>query len=128
MGIWQVYGELERLAAAHFSDIVIGTEILLLPSGDPLKLHLQILDGSLLDVYLSLSGRYFYHWERRLVSGEVYRHDNAPRVRWNNVSIFPKHFHDGREDNVVESRISGDPATALREFLTFVREKLQTQS
>lgn len=39
------------------------------------------------------------------------------------VETFPKHFHNGSEENVVESNIS-DEQEAIREFLTFVREKL----
>jgi len=35
------------------------------------------------------------------------------------VGTFPKHFHDGSEDNVRESYLSEDPAEALREFLRF---------
>jgi hypothetical protein len=96
-----------------------------LPTGDPLKLRLDIVDGSLLDVFLSASGRYSYHWERRLIGkGGLYRHDNAPHERWRHVVTFPKHFHDGSEGNVVESYISDNPEGALQEFLTFVRHKL----
>jgi hypothetical protein len=41
------------------------------------------------------------------------------------VATFPKHFHDGSEDRIVESRLSEEPEQALREFLTFVRAKLK---
>jgi hypothetical protein len=44
---------------------------------------------------------------------------------WQSVSIFPRHFHDGSEDRVIESSMSEDPAQALREFLGFAREKLR---
>lgn len=125
MGIWQTYKALEQLALANYTDIVLAAQVLLLTSGDPLKLRLQLLDASFIDVYLSASGRYSYHWERRLTTGEVYRHDNAPHVRWQSVSTFPKHFHDGSEDNARESFISDDPASALTEFLTFARQRLQ---
>mgnify|MGYP006971705213 CR=1 FL=1 len=54
----------------------------------------------------------------------IYRHDNAPHRRWESVKSFPRHFHDGNETNVVESTISSNPQEALREFLTFVREKI----
>jgi hypothetical protein len=40
------------------------------------------------------------------------------------VRTYPKHFHDGREDNVEESHISDIPETGLREFLSFVRAEL----
>lgn len=125
MGIWQTYKALEQLALANFADIVVAAQVMLLPSGDPLKLRLQLLDDSFIDVYLSAKGRYSYHWERRLTTGDVYRHDNAPHARWQFVSTFPKHFHDGSEDNARESLITDDPPSALTEFLAFARQKLQ---
>lgn len=51
-----------------------------------------------------------------------HRFDNAPDFP--NLATFPKHFHNGSEDNVEESRLSDEPETALREFLSFVRTKL----
>jgi hypothetical protein len=41
------------------------------------------------------------------------------------VATFPEHFHDGSEDHVVESRLSEESEQALREFLTFVRERFK---
>jgi hypothetical protein len=105
--------------------VVFNARVVSLPTGDPLKLRLDIVDDSLLDVFISNSGRYSYHWERRLTSrGDLYRHDNAPHSRWRHVATFPKHFHDGSDSNVAESHISDDPQNAMREFLTFVRHKL----
>ncbi len=125
MPILRTYKVLRTIALTEFSDIVLDAQIITLPTGDPLKLRLDIVDGSLLDVFISVSGRYAYHWERRMTSaGDLYRHDNAPHDRWRYVATFPKHFHDGSEDNVVESYISDDPDQAIREFLTFVRQKL----
>jgi hypothetical protein len=125
MSIWPTYKTLQTNALQEFGDIVVSATILTLPTGDPLKLRLDISDGSLLDVYLSISGRYSYHWERRLTpSGDLYRHDNAPHAKWSYVETFPKHFHAGNESNVVASTISDNPHEALREFLTFVRYRL----
>ena len=125
MSIWLTYKTLLTKALQEFDDIVVSATILTLPTGDPLKLRLDISDGSLLDVYLSVSGRYSYHWERRLTpSSDLYRHDNAPHAKWSYVETFPKHFHDGSESNVVASAISNNPTEALCEFLTFVRCKL----
>jgi hypothetical protein len=120
-----VYRALQRISLNEFADIVLQAQIMALSTGDPLKLRLDIVDGSLLDVFISESGRYSYHWERRLTpAGDLYRHDNAPHDRWRAVPTFPKHCHDGSEGNVVESRISNDPEEAMREVLTFVRRKL----
>ena len=125
MPISPTYRALRQIALNEFADLVVDARIMALPTGDPLKLRLDIVDGSLLDVFLSVSGRYSYHWDRRMTpAGDVYRHDNAPHNRWRAVPSFPKHLHYGAEDNVIESALSGDPPTALREFLTFVRQKL----
>lgn len=125
MSIWLIYKTLQSIALDEFGDIVVSTTVLTLPTGDPLKLRLDITDGSLLDVYLSAGGRYSYHWERRLTpSGDLYRHDNAPHAKWQYVSTFPRHFHNGSESNVVASAINDVPEEALREFLAFVRHKL----
>jgi len=40
------------------------------------------------------------------------------------VPTFPKHFHNGQEDNVESSFISDSHEEALRDFLDFVRERL----
>ncbi len=125
MTISMTYEVLKAIALSEFGDVVVSAQIMSLPTGDPLKLRLDIADGSLLDVFISVSGRCSYHWERRLIGkGDLYRHDNAPHNRWRYVATFPKHFHDGSDDNVVESLISDDPEKAVREFLTFVRRKL----
>jgi len=108
---------------------VIDARILTFPTGDPHKIRLDIADGSLLDIFLSASGRYSYHWERRLIAaGTIYRHDNAPHQRWRFVSTFPKHFHNRREENVIESHISDSPPSALREILVFVRQTLLNEA
>jgi hypothetical protein len=129
MPIWTVYRALQQIAQREFADIVLDAQVLTLPTGDAHKLRLDILDGSLLDVFISTSGRYSYHWERRLTpAGDLYRHDNAPHKKWRNVTTFPRHFHNGGEDLVVASHISDNPHQAIREFLTFVRRKLVERS
>ena len=125
MPILTTYRARRTIALNEFADVVVNARIVSLPTGDPLKLRLDIVDDSLLDVFISISGRYSYHWERRLTSrGDLYRHDNAPHGRWRHVATFPKHFHDGSDSNVVESHISDDPENAMREFLMFMRHKL----
>ncbi len=128
MSILPVYETLKTIALTEFSDIVSSAEIFTLPSGDPLKLRLEIVDGSFVDVFISVRGRYSYHWDRRLIKPEeLYRHDNAPHKRWKHVRTFPKHFHDGTEENVVESNISDNPTIAIREFLSFICQKLHQE-
>jgi hypothetical protein len=125
MPISTVYRALQQIALRDYSDIVLQANILLLQTGDPHKLRIDIVDGSTLDVFISVSGRYSYHWERRLTpADDLYRHDNAPHHRWRHIATFPKHFHNGAEDHVAESTLGSDPQEALHEFLGFVRHKL----
>lgn len=128
MPISQIYRDMKAIALSEFSDVVIGAQVLRLPTGDPLKLRLDIVDGSLLDVYISLTGRYSYHWERRMTPAEdSYRYDNAPHDRWRSLASFPAHFHDGTESSVVASDLEKEPMHAIRQVLTFVRKKLTSR-
>ncbi len=116
---------LREIAEVEFATIVVEA---LVPDINQLRIILG--DGSFVDVWFSLKlrGRYSYHWERRAIDGTIYRHDNAPHRRWRIVATFPRHFHDGSEDRVVESHLSEDVEQALREFLTFVQERLKLRS
>lgn len=118
--IFEIYKRLCEIALKEFGDIVVKGEITRLPSGVPLKLRLYLLNDSFIDVWVSKE-KYSYHWQK---GDLVFRHDNAPHERWKYVKTFPKHFHDGSEENVVGSDISDEPEEAVREFLTFVRRKL----
>jgi hypothetical protein len=129
MAISTVYAELTETAQAEFSDMVLDARILWMPTGDPHKLRLEIIDQSILDVWLSASGRYSYHWERRYTAKrDLYRYDNAPHQRWQYVSTFRHHFHQGTEDTVVESHLDTRPKEAIRQILTFVRRTLQKEA
>lgn len=92
------------------------------------KLRVFVKDGSIIDVWFSLkiSGRFSYHWERRHIDGTMYRHDNFPDTNWQRVSTFPKHFHNGSQDAVEESRINNDPVSGVRQFMEFVRFRLSS--
>ena len=48
MPISNVYRALQGIALSEFADIVVYAHILSLPTGDSLKLRLDIVDGSLL--------------------------------------------------------------------------------
>ena len=116
---------LREIAEVEFADIVAEAFV-----PDVNELRIILTDGSFVDVWFSLklTGRYSYHWERRAVDGTIYRHDNAPHKRWLSVATFPKHFHNASESNVVKSNLSEVPEDALREFLTFVRERMGVSS
>ena len=129
MTISDVYDRLAQMARGEFGDVVLRTRRLYLPTGDPLKLRLDIVDQSALDVWRSTGGRYSYHWERRHIgAGDLFRYDNAPHKRWRHIASFPHHFHDGAEDVTVESHLSLDPEEALRQVLAFVRAKLMNET
>lgn len=118
-----MYHNLANIAQSEFNDIVTRYRLFYRRSTIPLKLRLYIRDGTLVDVWVnSGKNRYAYHWEQRAVRGAIHRHDNAPDHP--EISTFPKHFHDGHEHMLRPSTISDDPPTALREFLTFVRNNL----
>jgi len=60
MTILTTYEALRIIALSEFADVVVKAQIVTLPTGDPLKLRLDIADGSLLDVFVSAGGRYSY--------------------------------------------------------------------
>jgi len=66
-----------------------------------------------------------YHWERRMIDGTIYRHNNIADPKARTLKTFPKHFHEGDDEAVKESRISDKPEEAIREFLEFAREKIK---
>lgn len=113
--------DLADIATLEFADIVVSVET---PEEGKLRIHL--IDGSFLALWLSLKrpGIYAYHWKRRHVDGTLHRHNNIPHRRWASVATFPKHYHAGEEEHVVESNLPDDPAEALREILVFCRAVL----
>ena len=112
---------LKDIAEIEFSGIVKDVII-----SDLNTLRIILNDESFVDVWysLKLENRFSYHWERRHIDGSIYRHDNAPHKQWENVSSFPKHFHNGSEDYVIESNIDETPGDGLRYFLSFIKQKM----
>jgi hypothetical protein len=107
--------QLARLAESEFSAIVSATVIF------RNKLRVVLLDDSYIDFWWSrrFPRRFAYHWERTLIDGTVYRHDNIPHLHWRTVVSFPKHFHAGAQQTVIDSDISENPEQGLRQFLQF---------
>ena len=94
--------KLAEITEREFSDIVEFAEV-------AHKLRIFIIDGCFVEVYLSERlNRYAYHWERRHIDGKIFRHDNIPHAKWKYVKTFSKHFHNGSEEKVVESKISNE--------------------
>lgn len=120
--ILTLYKNLLSIATTEFRTIVESGEVFYSQSNEPWKVRLYFCDGSFMDIYHSSSGKYSYHWDRRLTDNTLYRHDNAPHQKWGNLVTFPKHFHNGSEELVVPSYISETPDLALRELLVFAGE------
>ncbi len=57
MSISTTYEMLRAITRREFGDVVVSAQVISLPTGMPLKLRLDIVDGSLLDIFISTSGR-----------------------------------------------------------------------
>ncbi len=64
MPISATYEALRRIAQEEFGELVVVAEIQRLSTGDPRKLRLTLVDNSFIDIFISLKGRYSYHWDR----------------------------------------------------------------
>ena len=117
------YKQIEVLAHSEFTDIVTSSQILHKRSPGSAKLRLYFKDQTYMDIWLSETGKYSYHWEQIAKRGLIHRHDNAPDHP--GIATFPKHFHNGNEQNIHASYLSDQPLAAVREFLEFIREILK---
>lgn len=115
------YFRLKNIAIMEFPDIVISSHIIAGPLNTPKSLRMFFIDDSFLEIWIS-GKKYSYHWQRR--DKTLYRHDNAPHIKHKHLKTFPKHFHEGSENNVKESNVDDDPNNALRDFLKFIKIKL----
>lgn len=113
----KIYEDLKRIAEIEFAELVDFAELL------DYKLRIYFKDRSFADIWFSrkIKGRFSYHWEK---GDKTFRHDNMPHPQWEKVATFPKHFHNGDQEKVEESRLSDDPPKALREFLEFIKMKI----
>ncbi|MCP5107065.1 MAG: hypothetical protein GY950_27010 [bacterium] len=114
--------QLKEIAEIEFDDIVKDVII-----EDINELRILLTDDSFVDVWysLKLKDRFSYHWERRHIDGTMYRHDNAPHKKWEALKTFPRHFHNGDEEIVIESHLDEEPQTGLRSFLSFIKQKIK---
>ncbi len=122
--ISEIYRRIQLIAELKFSDILKSAEMIQGTAGRIRKLRLYLIDNTFLDIWYSFDGSYSFHWEQRGVRNSIYRHDNAPHKKWRHVSTFPKHCHDGDEQNVTESFLSDEPERAVEELLSVVRERM----
>ena len=122
--ILSVYSSLLEIVNKEFKDICEDADIVFSSTGRAQKVRIYLIDNTIADVWLSLDGRYSYHWSNKGIWDYVLRHDNAPHEKWEAVSTFPKHCHEGSESNVVASKIPDDPSGALRYFLQHLKGKI----
>lgn len=111
--------QIEFFIREEYAEIITNSNIL---EG---KIRFYVIDGSYIDIWFSkvFEGRFSFHWERK--DGKLYRLDNVPHKKWEFVSTFPYHFHDGEPDNVVANPFANQPEKALRAFMDFVRNKIE---
>lgn len=90
--------DLARIAEVEFADIVDSTQMM------ETKMRIMLVEGGFVDVWLSrkLEGRFGFHWEYK-AAGQSYRCDNFPNTSWKRLSTYPYHFHNGSQDNVIDS-------------------------
>jgi hypothetical protein len=113
----EIYLKFVQIALSEFADIVESTKLV---EG---KLRILLTDESFIDIWFSVKkkGVYAYHWERRNIDGTIYRYNNLPDREAKKLQTYPKHFHNGTEENVVESGLSDNPEKAIRTVLEFAR-------
>ena len=119
----ETYLFLESIAR-KYKEVVLETRIIELPSGEPAKLRIELIDGSFVDVWVSISGKYSYHWDRLEIDGTIYRYDNAPHEVWNYTSTFPHHFHKKDEKTVIDSDMPIETNMQMKHFMEFVRKNI----
>ena len=117
------YPVLKRIVDIEYSSVVKDSEIL----GGKLRIYFN--DTSVADIWFSskIKKRFSLHWERQHLDGKIFRHDNFPDPRFKKIKTFPKHFHNASQDKVEESRISDNPLRAVREFMNFIKKKLEIE-
>ncbi len=118
------YLKLRTIALEEFPDITFSASIIRGPLHVANSLRVYFYDDSFLEIWLC-DDKYSYHWQR--VDGRVYRHDNAPHHQNKNFTTFPRHFHNGSEDRTEKSDIHTNPSIALRQFLRFIRQILNSK-
>jgi len=115
--------KLARIAEIEFCDIVDSTDRI------GTKLRIILIEEGFIDVWLSrkLKDRFGFHWEQR-GTGLSYRYDNFPNTEWKDVFTYPYHFHNGSQDNVIDSsQFEKDIKKGFCGFMKWVRSKCSSR-
>lgn len=75
-----LYKSISDTSLNEYPDIVEDAQIHHTPSGAPAKLRIHIVDGSYLDIWFSVSGKYSYTGNAR-TSQDRYTDTTTPRTR-----------------------------------------------
>ncbi len=106
-----------RCAEEYFSDMLKEVPIIFSD-----KVRLIFVDDSYMDIRYPVDSKYSFHWQRE---DEIIRIDTAPHHR--QLSTYPRHMHNGKEDDVVEDSVTNIDNTIdenVKSVLEFVRRKL----
>jgi hypothetical protein len=119
----KLYTKLKVIAESEYNNIITSTKIIGKRSVGSVKLRIFFKDKTFLDIWLSPSGKYSYHWEQRPQRGRIYRYDNAPDFP--HIKTHPHHIHNGDEKTIYPSYIDTNPLVAIREILNAIKQKLE---
>ena len=117
MTIFERLSKFASIAEDEFRDILKEQPIIL---ND--RVQFIFLDDSIMAVRYPVENKYSFHWQR---GAQIYRINTAPHHK--DIPTFPRHIHNGTEDNVIEdgiTDITNTPEQNLRNVLKWVREKL----
>jgi len=80
LSLEDLFHEIADRVLEEFIDIVDDARVQFTSSRSVKCLRIFLRDGSFVDVWLSLTGKYSYHWEHRHLSGFLHRPLRADKV------------------------------------------------
>ena len=86
------------------------------------RVHLDFIDDTFMEIQYPIDTKYSFHWQR---DSEIFRVDTAPHHK--NIATYPRHMHEGAEDNVIEDMITSLDNSLeenVKKVLAYVRSRL----
>ena len=118
---------ISTIATTEYATLVLSVEVVAWSRQKARVIRIRMIDGSFLDVRVTNSGDYSYHWEHRMTDGGIHRWDNAPHH--SQVSTHPHHLHDGNEATIVESALPATSVDAdIRYVLSFISNLIRSDA
>ncbi len=119
----ELYKKFTEIATKEIGKFIVDIRIISSrESKGSVKLRCYLKDSSFIDIYVSQSGKFSFHLERRMVDGIFYRVDNAPDHP--EIETFPYHLHSGNEENIQKFKKGKDIYEDFRNFLRLVKKRL----